>query len=98
MTLEAHKKHPADAIVIQRFDNGACRVSISQKSAYYSVSKKYGNKTMYANPNLAFQGMLALKERVSEVKELPIWLQCLRNQWVEVGDDDELLMYLLSIS
>ena len=98
MTLEAHKKHPADAIVIQRFDNGTCRVSISNKSAYFSVSKKFGNKTMYPSVNLAFRGMLDLKERQESIKDLPIWLQCLRNQWVQVGDDDELLMYLLSIS
>lgn len=98
MTLEAHKKHPADAIVIQRFDNGTCRVSISQKYAYYSVAKKFGNKTMYANPNHAFQAMVDLKERQESVKDLPIWMQCLRNNWVEVGDDNELLMYLLSIS
>jgi hypothetical protein len=98
MTLEAHKKHPADAIVIQRFDNGTCRVSISQKSAYFSVAKKFGNKTMYESPRAAFESMRQLKERQESIKELPIWMQCLRNQWVEVGDDDELLMYLLSIS
>ena len=98
MTLEAHKKHPADAIVIQRFENGTCRVSISQKSAYFSVSKKFGNKTMYQSPRDAFEGMVQLKERQESVNHLPIWMQCLRNQWVEVGDEDELLMYLLSIS
>jgi hypothetical protein len=98
MTLEAHKKHPADAIVIQRFANGTCRVSISQKYSYYSLSKRFGNQTMYKSPGDAYDGILELKEHQEAIKHLPIWLQCLRNQWVEVNSDDDLLMYLLSIA
>lgn len=99
MTLEIHKKHPADAIVIQRFETGACRVSVSRQSAYFSVTKKYGNhKTMYDNVNAAFRGMKDLQDRIPEMQVLPIWLHCQRNNWVEVTDEDELLMYLLSIS
>jgi hypothetical protein len=99
MTLEAHKKHPADAIVMQRFDNGFCRVSVSLKSSYFSVTKKYGwQKTMYPSVNQAFRAMSEMRDRHESLASIPIWMMCLKNNWVEVSDEDEILMYVLSIS
>lgn len=76
-----------------------CRVCLSIDSAYTSIKKKYTTDVIQFKGLAIFdahQLLTKLREYHVDISKLPIWLQCRRGEWVDVTDDNAMLLYLLS--
>lgn len=94
-----NKKHPPNALLIQKLGTRYCRLCISIDSLYVSTKKNYGlsnshSFTLYA----AHKWCQAIKQSHVALSEYPIWLLINKNEWVDVTNENDMLQYLLSVS
>lgn len=98
--MTSKQTHPKNALTINRFINGHCRISICANGVYLDKSTINGivgcPRTSEITLAKAFDILLKQRKTNKRCLDFPIWLHTKATSWVEITDESDIISVILS--